>query len=172
MAIPHVRFGELLNAFGRPAEYDGMKFMSAAVEIEESTGSTEQHFRDHPDFKHANAIPYYDVAFIRARIPRLFGYVPQPAEREKTFLCDGFVAVFKELECVPFVCTDYYGRTGLEFSQLVPDDLKVSIAARFWSLFLADGDDVEDYEFVVEEYGFSPRVTLGCRDGEICAEED
>ena len=145
---------------------------SAVVKIEESTCSTEQHFRDHPEFNRANAIPYYDVAFIRARIPRVFGYTPQAAEGEKTFLYDGFVAVNTKGKCIPFNCTDFRGRTGLEFSSLVPDDLKVGIASRFWALFLANSDDVEDFEFRVEQYGFDPLVTLGCRNGEVYAEED
>jgi hypothetical protein len=172
MTTPRVQFGELLNVFGRPAEYDGMKFVPAAVRIEESTRSTEQHFRDHPEFKRANTIPYYDVAFIRARIPRVFGYTPQPAEGEKTFLYEGFLAVNRDAECIPFNCTDFNGRTGLEFGKLVPDDVKGGIASRLWALFLADSDDVEDFEFRVEQYGFHPLVTLGCRNGEVYAEED
>ena len=172
MTTPHVEFGELFNVFGRPADYDGMKFIPAAVSIDESTGSTERYFRDHPGFKHANTIPNYDVAFIRARIPRLFGYTPQPAECEKTFLYDGFLAVIDVSKCIPFACTDYYGRTGIEFSKLVPEDLKASISSRLWSLFLMDCDDVDDYEFTVNQYGFDPRVTLGCRNGEVYAEED
>ncbi len=172
MTLPHVQFGELFNVFGRPADFDGMKFIPASVRIEETTGSWEHHFRDHPNFKNANTIPYYDVAFIRARIPCIFGYTPQPAECEKMFLCDGFLAVIEEIECIPFNCSDYYGRTGLEFSRLAADELKSGIASRLWSLFLADCDDVDDFEFTVDEYGFHPHVTLGCRNGEVYAQED
>ena len=170
--MPQIQNGELLNVLGRAAEHQGIQFVPGVVELEKGTGSTDCYFRDHPEFKAANTISCYDVAFVRARIPCIFGYTPDPAEIEKTFLYEGFVCVLGETDCIPYICTDYYGCTGLEFSSLVPSEQKEKIALAFWSLFLADWNDVADFENSVEQYGFTPRVTLGCRAGEVYAEEE
>lgn len=75
----------------------------------------------------------YDAAWVRARLPRIFGFTPDVAEIEKRLLDVGFVAVpFGNSVGFPFVCNDYYGRTGLMFSPEGPDaDSQARIAAAF-----------------------------------------
>jgi hypothetical protein len=172
MQPPRVVFGKLLNVFGRPAEEDGLKFLNAAVEVAGASGECEHRLREHPSFKTATNIPLeYDVAFVRARIPRLFGVTPAQAEVEKAFLNEGFVCVFEDAECIPFLCTDTYGFTTLWFDAAVPAEKKARISSTFWSLILASSDEVEDFEGQAAVFG-SEKVTLGCRQGEVYADVD
>jgi|HubBroStandDraft_6_1064221.scaffolds.fasta_scaffold45359_4 hypothetical protein len=172
MQSPRVVYGELLNVFGRPVEQDGLKFLNAAVDIGGSSGATEHRLREHPSFKTATNIPFeYDVAFVRARIPRLFGVTPRQVEVEKAFLDEGFVGLFEDSECIPFLCCDVYGFTTLWFGGKVPDEKKTRLASAFWSLILSDSDDVEDFEGTAAVFG-SEKVTLGCRCGEVYAESE
>jgi hypothetical protein len=172
MGIPRVVYGKLLNVFGRPAEQDGLKFVVAAVHLDGSSGAQEHRLREHRGVHSITNVPIeYDVAFVRARIPRIFGYTPHKAEHDKSFLDEGFVSVFSESECIPFSCSDHYGFTTLWFQDDVPDDRKARIAAAFWSLILSQPDDVEDFEDFTD--GWSGRkVALGCRCGEVYAEEE
>jgi hypothetical protein len=172
VGLPRVVYGKLLNVFGRPAEQDGLKFLVAAVDLDGPSGAQEHRLREHPGFQAVTNIPNeYDVAFVRARIPRLFGFTPQKAQHEKSFLDEGFVCVFPEYECIPFLCCDHYGFTTLWFQDDVPDDQKARIATAFWSLMLSSTDDVEDFEDSADDWG-GHKVTLGCRCGEVYAERE
>ena len=75
----------------------------------------------------------FDAAWIRARIPNIFGFTPEKAEVKKALLDIGSVAVPEGgAVCYPFDCTDHYGRMGLKFSDAGPEEVtKRSIAAVF-----------------------------------------
>jgi hypothetical protein len=68
-----------------------------------------------------------------ARLPRVFAFTPELAQIEKALLDVGFVALpLGSSVGFPFVCTDYYGRTGIMFSPEGPDqEARTQIASAF-----------------------------------------
>src|SRR5688572_27853953 len=143
MSEMRVEFGSLQNVFGRPAVQDGFTFVPAAVELDGNGFSTEFYLRDsagqRPPAILARPIEQqYDAAWVRARLPLVFGFTPELSEVEKSLLHVGFVAVAQgNVIGFPFICADYYGRTGLMFSPNGPDQiLRAKVAAAFWSLLL------------------------------------
>jgi hypothetical protein len=114
-----IQFGTLLNVFGTPARQEGFTFVAAAVELAGDGFSSEFYLRDFagdrpPPLLRRPLEQQYDAAWVRARLPRVFGFTPEVAEVEKALLDVGFVAIPEGKKMgFPFVCTDYYGRTGL-----------------------------------------------------------
>ena len=99
-------------------------------------------------------------------MPRVFGFTPEVSDAEKSLLDVGFVAVATGNAGLPFICTDYYGRTALMFSPDGPaKDMQAKIAAAFWALLLASPDDVEDFEATVFHLGAGVWMHFGCQDG-------
>lgn len=173
MSNIHVEFGALSNVFGKAATHDGFSFVPAIVELDGDSFSRAFDLRDavgpHPPASLARPIEHhYDAAWVRARLPRVFAFTPQIAEMEKSLLDVGFVTVAEGSAVgFPFVCTDYYGRTGLMFSPEGPDQAtQTKIAAAFWSLLLDSPDDLEDFEAAVFHLGASIWMHFGCADGE------
>lgn len=172
MQPPRVVFGKLLNVFGRPAEQDGLKFLNAAVEVAGASGEREHRLREHPGFKTAINIPLeYDVAFVRARIPRLFGVTPAPAEVEKAFLDEALFASLKTQNAFPFFASTLTASPLCGSTTPSPPRKRLEFRSTFWSLILASSDEVEDFEGQAAVFG-SEKVTLGCRQGEVYADVD
>jgi hypothetical protein len=173
-----VQFGTLQGVIGKPATHGGFTFVPAAVELDGSSFSTDFHLRDsaaeRPPAILARPIEQqFDAAWVRARLPRIFGFTPEPSQVEKSLLDVGFVAVATGSSVgIPFVCTDYYGRTGIMFSHAGPDqDTQAKIATAFWSLLLQSPNDLADFEARVYHPGAGIWMHFGCHDGEPCYEE-
>lgn len=174
----HIEFGTLQNVFGKPATHDGFTFVPAAVELNGSSFSTDFYLRDaagkSPVAILARPIEHhYDASWVRARLPRVFGFTPELSDVEKSLLDVAFVAVATgSTIAFPFVCADHYGRTGIMFSPEGPDQgQQVKIAQAFWSLLLLAPDDVEDFEATVYHPGADIWMHFGCKNGEPTFEE-
>lgn len=110
----------------------------------------------------------YDVAWVRARFPLAFGFLPNPSEMEKTLLWQSFVAIPPDLsEGVAFDCADAYGQTALWYSDDEDDEaLKQQAACAFWGALLAEPELLEDFEASVEHLGTPITLHFGCANGE------
>lgn len=168
-----VEFGTLQNVFGWPAKYDDFTLVPAAVELHGTAFTVDFHLRDlvgtrPPDILAGPIEHHYDVAWVRGRLPRVFGFTPELSEVEKSLLDVGFIAVEAGSSVAfPFVCCDYYGRTRLMFSPEGPaHDTQRKIATAFWSLLLADPEDLEDFEATVYHPGANIWMHFGCENGE------
>ncbi len=133
-----VQFGTLQNVLGKSATHDGFTFVPAAVELVGKSFLTDFYLHDpvgeRPPRILARPIEQrYDAAWVRARLPRVFAFTPELSEVEKSLLDVGLVAVAAGSSVgFPFVCTDYYGRTGLMFSPDGPDpDTQRRLRRRF-----------------------------------------
>ena len=173
MTDMRVQFGVLQNVFGKPATHGDFTFVPAAVELHGNGFSTDFQLRDvawgRPPAILARPIEQqYDAAWVRARLPRVFKFTPELPEVEKSLLDVGFVAVVAGTSIgIPFICCDYYGRTGLMFSPGGPDqDIQAEVAAAFWSLLLQAPDDLADFEATVYHPGAVVWMHFGCEDGE------
>jgi hypothetical protein len=174
----HLQFGTLLEILGKTATHAGFTFVPAAVKLHGSVFSTDFYFRDsagaRPPAILARPIEeQYDAAWVRARLPRVFGFTPEISEAEKSLLDVGFVAVAVGSPVgFPFICSDYYGRTGIMFSPEGPDhDTQAKIAAAFWSLLLKTPDDLADFEAAVYHPGAGVWLHFACKDGEPSCRE-
>jgi hypothetical protein len=173
-----VQFGTLQQVFGKAATHDGFTFVPARVELNGNGFSHDFYLRDStgerpPPILARPIEQNYDAAWVRARLPQAFGFTPQLSEVEKSLLDVGFVAVAAGSSVgFPFVCTDYYGRTGIMFSPEGPDQgTQARIATAFWSLLLQTPDDVADFEATVHHPGAGIWMHFGCKDGEPYFEE-
>jgi hypothetical protein len=115
----------------------------------------------------------FDVAWVRARIPRLFGFTPEPSEVEKALLYVGFAAVTTDGSvCFPFFCSDHYGKSALMFSDAGPAEIvKLSIANAFWETLVQEPDDLTDFEQRVYHPGAMVWLTYGCDAGRVYCDE-
>jgi hypothetical protein len=173
-----VQFATLQNVIGKPATHDGFTFVPAALELNGNGFSLDFHLRDAaakgpPPILARPIEQHYDAAWVRARVPRVFGFTPELSEVEKTLLDVGFVAVpIGSSIGFPFVCTDHYGRTAIMFSPEGPDqETQKKVAAAFWSLLLQTPDDLADFEATVYHPGAGIWMHFGCKDGEPTYEE-
>jgi hypothetical protein len=173
MSEIRVHFGTLQNVFGKAATAEGFTIVPAAVELDGRSFSSGYFLCDwggqRPPAILARPIKQqYDAAWVRARLPRVFHFTPDISEIEKSLPNVGFVAVRAESAVgFPFICTDYYGRTGLMFSPNGPEqDTQKKIAAAFWSLLLQSPDDVADFETTVYHPGAGVWMHFGCNHGE------
>jgi len=173
MSDMRVQFGTLQNVFGKPATHGGFTFVPAAVQLDGNGFSIDFDLRDaageRPPTILARPIEHhYDAAWVRARLPRVFGFTPELSEVEKSLLDVGFVAVAAGSSVgFAFICTDYYGRTGLMFSPDGPDqDTQAKVAAAFWSLLLQAPDDLADFDATVYHPGAGIWMHFGCAHGE------
>ena len=68
---------------------------------------------------------------------------------------------------LPFICADYYGRTGLMLSPEGPaKNTQAKIAAAFWSLLLQTSGDLADFDATVHHPGAGVWMHFGCQHGE------
>jgi hypothetical protein len=114
-----------------------------------------------------------DAAWVRARIPRVFGFTPGLAEIEKALLHAAFVAVPQDNRTgYPFICNDHYGRSALGFSDDGPEEsVQRAIADAFWGLLLRDPEDLADFEQKVFHPGAGLWRDYGCASGLVYCEE-
>jgi hypothetical protein len=173
MSNLRVQFGTLQNVYGKPATHDGFTFVPAEVGLEGNGFSMDFYLRDSagepPPSILARPIEQgYDAAWVRGRIPQVFGFTPELSELEKSLLFVGFVVVATgRLIGFPFVCTDHYGRSGLIFSPDGPDAAtQAQIAAAFWSLLLQSPEDVAVFEAAVYHSGAGVWMHFSCKNGE------
>jgi hypothetical protein len=173
-----VQFGHLQDVFGKPGTHDGFTFVPAAVKLDGDGFSTDYYLRDLAGDRLPMILAQpierqYDAAWVRARLPLVFGFTPELSEGENSLLNVGFIAAAAGSSVgFPFLCTDYYGRTGLMFSEEGPDEnIKAKIAAAFWSLLLQSPNEVADFEAAVYHSGAGVWMHFGCKDGEPCYEE-
>lgn len=173
-----VRHATLLNVFGRPAKFGGFSIVPAEVELEGRSFSPSFSLADLsavqiPPILRVPIAKHYDVSWVRARLPHVFGISPEQSEAEKTLLWAGFVAVPDgEVEGVAFWCSDYYGKTSLIFSDAEDDEsAKEKVAAAFWGVLLSEPNQLEDFEASVVHLGASVTLHFGCKDGEPFLQE-
>jgi hypothetical protein len=174
-----IQFGKLHNAFGKTAEFGHVSFVPAEIDLNGNGFSKDYELSEsasaHPPAVLLDALEHgYDAAWVRARLPNVFGFIPSLSEVEKSLLDVGFVAVINGEEFgYPFICSDYYGRTRLMFSPEGPDRNKQSIIAKaFWSLLLDDPDTISDFKERVYHPGASIWMLFGCTDGVLSYSEE
>ena len=92
-----IRFGELIDVYGHSATSKDISFVPARIQLSGTMFSSEFYFKDHPKMPRACVPEHADAAFVRARIPCVFGYTPAYDEdQEKSLLSDGFIAVLPD----------------------------------------------------------------------------
>ena len=175
-----LRHGTLLGVHGRPVKSGVWTLIGAAVGLDGDSFSLDHSLEDHlrppakapVPLRHALARGF-DAAWVRARIPRLFGFPPDHAEGDKSVFHEGFVAVAPDLTVgYPFIFTDYYACSRLMFSDDGPSpELKREIASAFWSALLTEPDDLEDFELHIHHFPWPGTMTLGCSGGRVYQEE-
>jgi hypothetical protein len=147
-----IEFGTLQDVCGKAVVHGGYTFVPAEVKLAGNGFSHGFHLRDAvgapPPAILANPIEaQYDAAWVRARLPRVFGFIPGDSDVEKT---------------------DYYGRTGLMFSPEGPDtETQTKIANTFWSLLLQNPSDLSDFESTVFHPGACIWMHYSCKNGEL-----
>jgi hypothetical protein len=173
-----VRHGTLLNVYGRPAKLGGYTFLPADLQLDGRSFDLEYRLCDHfvapaPPIVRIPIEQGFDAAWVRARLPSLFGFTPELAEVEKSLLYAGFVAVPEgESFCYPFISTDHYGRSALMFSDAGPGDaVKRSIADAFWDALALDAEDLTDFAERVYHTGAMVWLDFGCESGRLYCEE-
>lgn len=176
-----LQHGTLMGVHGLPVKSGGWTILGAAVALDGSSFSLGHALEDHLRPPAKVPVPLraalkegFDAAWVRARIPRLFGFTPDYAEGDKSVFFEGFVAVTPDLAVgYPFVFTDYYACSRLMFSDEGPaDEIKAEIAAAFWSALLDDADDLEDFEIEIHHFPWPGTMVLGCSAGRVYQELD
>lgn len=172
-----IRHGTLLNVYGTPVVHDGYTIVPADVRLDGTSFGLSHLLRDHPGAMTSIALrpmikELYEAAWVYARIPRVFGFMPEPSEIEKSLLDVGFVAVSVEGRVgYPFVCSDHYGKAGLMFSDDGPSaETQRAVAASFWDLLMRDIDDLADFEERVYHPGAGVWMDYGCKYGHVYCE--
>jgi hypothetical protein len=171
-----MRHGDLMGVHGRPVKSGDWTLLGAAVGLAGhsfSLGHSLEDFLQPPALApiplRASLKEGFDAAWVRARIPRLFGFPPDYAEGDKSVFHEGFVAVTPDLAVgYPFVFTDYYACSRLMFSDEGPaPEIKGEIAAAFWSALLESPDDLEDFEITIHHFPWPGAMVLGCSAGRV-----
>jgi hypothetical protein len=173
-----VRFGTLANVYGVHADRDGFTFMPADVALAGNAFSLAFELSDHLGDSAPSALRLpikegFDAAWVRARIPSVFGFEPEAAGVEKALLFAGFVAVTEDRSTAyPFACADRYGRSSLMFSDEGPEEaIKRAIADAFWATLLDSPEELSDFEERVYHPGASIWLTYGCKFGHLYCDE-
>jgi len=176
MAGFDICYGELIDVYGRSAKSKGVTFVPARIQLNGTMLSSGHDFEEHPRIPRGCIPKLADAAFVRARIPCVFGYTPTyDEEQEKSLLSDGFVAVLPDGKtAIPFECTDYYGRSSLMFSSDGPEEsVQIQIADAFWEIISSEPNALDDFEQNVFHPGAGIWMQFGCKNGEVyCDESD
>jgi hypothetical protein len=175
-----VRHAVLHDAYGRAAKHGGFTIVPADVELDGTMFSPSFPLNEIPRERIPPVLRraiagQFDVAWVWARLPLAFGFMPDQSETEKTLLWQGFVAVLEGGDTgVPFLCSDYYGKTSLMFSGAESDEgLKNRVADAFWSILLSEPDALDDFSARVLHLGAPVTLEFGCENGEpYCLELD
>ena len=171
--------GWLIDVIGRPVFSAGVCLIPALLEIDEPS-----RWPEYPLSELDSEIPtvsslywgdFGDVAWVRAKIPLVFGYTPihDAEECRLTLLDEGFLAVFpfanKPAKAFPFACTDDIADnlTGLIFSQRGPPrKTKAAIAKAFWSALLSGPrDELADFTATIVTDEGEVEMEIGRRRG-------
>lgn len=170
-------------ALGEPAAHTGFTFQAAELKLTDGAGPLEFPLHDFagqppPAVLRLAFEKQYDAAWVRARIPRVFGFTPQFVEVEDSALMDvGFVAAPEDrTKASAFVCADRHGRAGLYFArwrELVDRNAADArrVAQAFWSLLLARPDDLADFEQIVYHEPSDVWLKIGCLYGKLFCEQ-
>jgi hypothetical protein len=171
-----IRYGELIDVYGHSAKSKEFTFVPARIQLSGTMHSLGDCFDEHPRLPRGVIPVHADAAFVRARIPCVFGYTPTyDEEQEKSLLSEGFVAVLPDGKtAIPFECTDYYGRSSLMFSGDGPEEsVRSQIADAFWELMASEPNALEDFGQDVFHVGAGVWMQFGCKHGEVyCDESD
>ena len=167
-------------ALGEAVASDGWNLVGALVDLEGDSFSTDYHLRDFAGEAPPIVLVRWvaqrlDAIWVRARIPSLFGFHPSGSELEKSLLDVGFLAVSTQDHkrfAYPFLCTDYYRRTGLTFGSPGPEEsLKAAIASSFWKALLSAPDELSDYRQDVYHPGAGVWMHFACAHGDLSYSE-
>jgi len=166
---------------GRPASHAGFTFQAAKLKLS-AAGALEFPLREYAD-----AAPggppvvlrlafekQYDAAWVRARLPRVFGFTPEFVEEGESALLDvGFIASPSGGgEPAAFVCADLHGRAGLCFpAAAARGNGRRQVAQAFWALLLANPDDLADFEQMVYHEPSDVWLKIGCLHGRLFCEQ-
>jgi hypothetical protein len=168
-----VRHAVLEDVLGSAKTFGGVSFVPAVVRLDGTSFSTSFPLREIdrakvPPILRAPIDNGYDVSWVYARMPNAFGIEPEQSGTEKTLLEEGFVAVIAgQKDGIAFICTDYYGKTSLMFSDDETDERsKAKVAEAFWGLLLTEPEALTDFEASVMHMGASVYLNFGCKDGE------
>jgi hypothetical protein len=176
----NIRHAKLHNVYGRPAKHGGFTIVPADLELEGTMFDSSFPLSELPGHRippvlRVPVTKHFDVAWVRARLPVVFGFTPEPSEVEKAFLSQAFVAVPDGADVgIGFDCTDYYGQTSLTFSPKETDDaLKSRIADAFWSILLSEPDALAEFSAKFDHIGAGITLEYGCEGGEpYCKESE
>lgn len=165
------------QCLGKPAHAADFAFQPAVLELDKA-GPIELSLHDFagnppPAILQLAFEKQYDAVWVRARLPRVFGFAPKFVEEEESALLDiGVLAQPKgQDEAIPLLCADHHGRAGLRFSSPGPDaETRRRIARAFWSLLLTDPDDLADFEQMVYHEPNDVWLKLGCLHGKLFCE--
>ena len=173
-----IRHGSLLRFYGRVRQHAGFAIAPADVELAGRSFSMTMPLSEFVSDPVPACLRFplkhkFEAAWVFARLPEAFGFEPTASEGEKSLLHQGFVAVQTDDNCgYPFICTDYYGRCSLGFSDEGPDSaIQRRIAESFWRLLLQSPDELTDFEARVMHLGSGMWLNFGCRAGDLVCDE-
>ncbi|MCI0684283.1 MAG: hypothetical protein L0Y71_19405 [Gemmataceae bacterium] len=166
------------STLGTPAQHGGCTFQAIQVKLDVAGALADCPLHDvagnpPPAVLRLAFEKQYDAAWVRARLPRVFGFAPVFVEETECALLDvAFVAAPDQGEPVPFVCGDHHGRACLFFKTDGPEiAARQRIAAAFWALLLANPDDLADFEQMVYHEPSEMWLKIGCLRGTLYCEE-
>lgn len=186
MDIVQIRHGRLDRVYGCPVKAEGVTICPADLHLcKEPVRSRDTRFYL-ADFERRtttdaleNAIRYgFDVCWTYARLPRVY-FIEPCAGEFGALLAQGFVAVAEgSAEGYAFQCTDFIGRSYLQFSGDEPNVERCRrIATAFWCVLLNAPDDLRDFHVqqlgAVEDWGleFPVELEFGCKFGHLYRDE-
>lgn len=127
-----------------------------------------------PAVLHLLPEPGTDAIWARARIEALFGIASPPENQriEKSLMEFGFVAKREQsghAVVIPFVCSDYYGKSALSFAEAVPISDVQAIGDAFWGL-ITSGGKLAEYRDRAYHIGAGVYMEYGCTNGNLFLE--
>lgn len=171
MAVRIATYARLLDVLGTPALMDKIHFVPALLEVDSLSSKLEFSLAEHGGaLGISDDHPLTYGLWIRARIPRMFGFAPlhcannwQPLVN-LPFLAVGEFESDRNLMAYPFICTEWFHPKddfrespsfGLLFSKHGPGlTVRARIAKGFWSLLLSNSSDLAPFsDFYYNECG-------------------
>lgn len=182
-----VQYGSLNQIFSRSCRHGDWSFIIADISLEGNGFTSEYNLRDvvppekfTPEVRELIAHKN-DAIWVQARILKEFDWTVSPSEErmEKTLMEFPFLAASTDCStdgetvlAYPFICTDYYGRSNLIFSETFHDTgLKARIATSFWDFLCARPDALRDYEGSMFHPGACVTIRYGVQNGDFFCEE-
>lgn len=180
-----VRQGEIVQVEGPSRSCRGVNLIAAQVHLWGTSFSPCNKLaaylerREVPPALRVLMLDGNDTPWVRGRIERVFQIPPTTEEDrgEKSGLFASFAAVLSDdhgvLQAIPFICTDCYLETLLEFSEEngPASPVRDQIAEAFWELLLEDPSDIRDYRDSVLHTGGGFWLSFGVEDGSPFVEE-